>query len=148
MGTWYLTDDAVGNMLKATILNELYGTLYGHNNLPVLCTMLKDIYAKKPQPASAATAAAATPGARAPFTFLIIPTKSNGKPQEEPFMEDKVNALMEAFLRMDLDGKPMKKPFKPFITQPRRRFKGRFERTWRMGRLIWQLPGKRQVWQI
>ena len=41
-------NDAVVNLLKATMLTELYGTLYGHNNLPLLCTMLKDIYAKKP----------------------------------------------------------------------------------------------------
>ena len=32
---------------------------------------------------------------------------------EEPSMEDKVNVLTEAFLRMDLDGKLVKKPFKP-----------------------------------
>ena len=51
---------------------ELYGTLYGHNNLPLLCTMLKDIYAKKPQPA-AATPATTTPGATAPFTLLRTP---------------------------------------------------------------------------
>ena len=44
---------------------ELYGTLYSHNNLPLLCTMLKDIYAKKPQPA-AATAATTTPPYRIP----------------------------------------------------------------------------------
>ena len=43
-------DDTVVNLLKATMLTKLYGTLYGHNNLPLLCTMLKDIYAKKPQP--------------------------------------------------------------------------------------------------
>ena len=36
-------DDAVINLLKATMPTELYGTLYGHNNLPQLCTMLKDI---------------------------------------------------------------------------------------------------------
>ena len=29
---------------------------------------------------------------------------------------------------MDLEGKPTKKPFKPFLTQPRRRFKGNFEK--------------------
>ena len=60
-------NDAMVNLLKATMPMELYGTLYGHN-LPLLCTMLKDIYAKKPQPA-AATPATTTPGATAPFTF-------------------------------------------------------------------------------
>ena len=49
------------------MLTELYGTLYGHNNLP-LCTMLKDIYAKKPQPTTA-TSTTTTPGATAPFTL-------------------------------------------------------------------------------
>ena len=29
---------------------------------------------------------------------------------------------------MDLEGKPVKKPFKPFLTQPRRRFKGNFDK--------------------
>ena len=49
-------NDAVVNLLKATMPTELYGTLYGHNNLPLLCTMLKDIYAKKPQPTTATSA--------------------------------------------------------------------------------------------
>ena len=74
---------------------ELYGTLYGHNNLPLLCTMLKDIYAKKPQ-AIAATSTAATPGATAPFTLLRTPLRTPGKPTEEPSLEEKVNHLTEA----------------------------------------------------
>ena len=61
-------DDAVINLLKATMPTELYGTLYGHNNLPQLCTMLKDIYARKPQAAASSTTT--TPGASAPFTKL------------------------------------------------------------------------------
>ena len=36
-------DDAVLNLLKATMPTELYGTLYGHNNLYVVMTMLKDM---------------------------------------------------------------------------------------------------------
>ena len=36
-------NDAIVNLLKATMPTELYGTLYGHNYLPLLCTMLKDI---------------------------------------------------------------------------------------------------------
>ena len=72
-------DDTVVNLLKATMPTELYETLYGHNNLPILCTMLKDIYAKKPRPTLAAGAAATTPRATAPFTLVRIPTKSNGK---------------------------------------------------------------------
>ena len=29
---------------------------------------------------------------------------------------------------MDLEGKPVKKPFKPFLTQPRRKFKGNLDK--------------------
>ena len=74
---------------------ELYGTLYGHNNLPLLCTMLKDIYAKKPQVSTAASAAT-TPGATAPFTLLRTPLRTPGKPTEKPSLEEKVNHLTEA----------------------------------------------------
>ena len=52
-------DDAVLNLLKATMPTELYGTLYGHDNLYVVMTMLKDIYAKKPQNMVATAARAA-----------------------------------------------------------------------------------------
>ena len=34
-------DDAMVNLLKATMPTELYGTLYGHNNLPLLCICSK-----------------------------------------------------------------------------------------------------------
>ena len=89
------SDDAMVNLLKATMPTELYGTLYGHNNLPLLCTMLKDIYAKKPQP-TAATPTTTTPGATTPFTLLRTPLRTPGKPIEEPFLEEKVNHLTEA----------------------------------------------------
>ena len=72
---------------------ELSGTLYGHNNLPLLCTMLKDIYAKKPQ-ATTATPTAVIPGATAPFTLLRTPLRTPGKPTEEPYLEEKVNCLV------------------------------------------------------
>ena len=58
-------DDAVLNLLKATMPTELYGTLYGHDNLCAVMTMLKDIYAKKPQN-NVATAAGVAQGATAP----------------------------------------------------------------------------------
>ena len=41
-------DNVVLNLLKVTIPTELYGTLYGHDDLYIVMTMLKDIYAKKP----------------------------------------------------------------------------------------------------
>ena len=120
-------NDAVVNLLKATMLTELYGTLYGHNSLPLLCTMLKDIYAKKPQP-TAATSTTTTPGATAPFTLLRTPIRTPLKHIEDPSLEEKVNHLTEALYQMDLEGKPVKKPFKPFLTQPRRKFKGNFDK--------------------
>ena len=89
------SDDAMVNLLKATMPTELYGTLYGHNNLPLLCTMLKDIYAKKPQPA-AATPATTIPGATAPFTLLRTPLRTPSKPIEEPSLEEKVDCLTES----------------------------------------------------
>ena len=116
-------DDAVVNLLKATMPTELYGTLYGHNNLLLLCTMLKDIYAKKPQPT-----ATATPGATAPFTLLRTPLMTPGKPIQDPSLEEKVDHLTKALYRMDLEGKPLKKPFKPFMTPPRRKFKGNHDK--------------------
>ena len=58
-------DDAVLNLLKATMPTELYGTLYGQNNLCEVTTMLKDIYAKKPQN-NVAVAAGVAQGATAP----------------------------------------------------------------------------------
>ena len=82
------SDDAMVNLLKATMPMELYGTLYGHNNLPLLCTMLKDIYAKKPQP-TAATPATTTPGATAPFTLLRTPVRTPLKHTEDPSLEEK-----------------------------------------------------------
>ena len=121
------SDDAVVNLLKATMPTELYGTLYGHNNLPLLCTMLKDNYAKKPQPTTA-TSTTTTPSATAPFTLVRTPIRTPIKHIEDPSLEEKVNHLIEALYQMDLEGKPTKKPFKPFLTQPRRKFKGNFDK--------------------
>ena len=53
------SDDAVLNLLKATMPTELYGTLYGHDNLYIVMMMIKDIYEKKPQPAAVAAATTA-----------------------------------------------------------------------------------------
>ena len=76
--------DAVVNLLKATMPTELYGTLYSHNNLPLLCTMLKDIYAKKPQPA-AATPATTTPGATAPIHSFKNSCQDSTQAHRRPF---------------------------------------------------------------
>ena len=72
-------DDAVLNMLKATMPTELYGTLYGHDNLYVVMTMLKDIYAKKPQNV-VVTATGVAQGAAAAFTLIWSPPEKEPKP--------------------------------------------------------------------
>ena len=120
--------DAVLNLLKATMPSELYGTLYGLDNLYAVITMLKYIYAKKPQPATTAAATAAAQGATAPFTLMHSPGKSTSKPQETNSLEEQINQLTETLYRMDMEGKPTKRPFKPFMTSPRRRFKQSFDR--------------------
>ena len=90
--------------------------------------MLKDIYAKKPQPATATSTTTTTPGATAPFTLLRTPIRTTIKHTEDPSLEEKVNHLTEALYQMDLKGKPVKKPFKPLLIQPRRKFKGNFDK--------------------
>ena len=100
---------------------DLYGTLYGHNNLPQLCTMLKDIYARKPQAAASSTTT--TPGASAPFTIIKALPRT-----PELTLGDKLTHLTDTLYRMDIDSKPPKKPFKPFITPPCRGFRGSFDK--------------------
>ena len=46
----------------------------------------------------------------------------------EPTLEDKLTHLTDTLYRMDIDSKPPKKPFKPFITPPHRRFRGSFDK--------------------
>ena len=87
-------DSAVLNLLKATMPTELYGTLYGHDNLYTVMTMLKDIYAKKPQN-MAATAAGAAQGATVPFTHIRSPTRGAPKAQSDASLEDRILQLTE-----------------------------------------------------
>ena len=77
-------DDAMVNLLKATMPTELYGTLYGDNNLPLLCTMLKDIYAKKPQP-TAATPAHHHPRCYGPIHSFKNPCQDFSQTHRGPF---------------------------------------------------------------
>ena len=116
-------DEVVLNLLKATMPTELYG----HDSLYVIMTMLKDIYAKKPQNV-VATATRAAQGASAPFTLICSPTRERTKAPSEGTLEEKLSHLTETLYHLDLDGKPARKPFKPFITQPRRRLKGGYDR--------------------
>ena len=101
---------------------ELYGTLYGHDKLYVVMTMLKDIHDKKPQN-MVATAAGVAQGATAPFTHICSPTRGAPKAQSDASLEDRILQLTETLYHIDLNGKPTRKPFKLFITQPRRRFR-------------------------
>ena len=122
---------------------ELYGTLYGHDNLYVVMTMLKDIYAKKPQNVAAAAAGVAQ-GASAPFTLIHSPTREGTKAPSEGTLEERLSHLTDTLYHLDLDGKPVRKPFKPFITQPRRRFKGGNDRRnfacgWHFNQFRWQI---------
>ena len=121
---------------------EFYGTLYGHDNLYVVMTMPKDIYAKKPQNVAAAATGAAQ-GASAPFTFICFPTRERTKAPSEGTFEEKLSHLTDTLYFLDLDGKPVRKPFKPFITQSRIRFKGGNDRrTFAHGRRFNQSDGK------
>ena len=91
--------------------------------------MLKDIYAKKPQSAMAAAFVGAAQGATAPFTLIPTPTRERFEAPSEGTLEEKLSHFTETLYHLDLDGKPIRKPFKPFITQPRKRFKGGYDRT-------------------
>ena len=101
---------------------ELYGSLYGHDNLYVVMTMLKNIYGKKPQNV-VAIAARVAQGATAPFTLICFPTRDSPKAQSEASLEDRISQLIKTLYCIDLNGKHTQKPFKPFITQPRWQFK-------------------------
>ena len=58
-------------------------------------TMLKDIYAKKPQSAAATAAAGVAQGAAAPFTLICSPTSNACKAPNEASLEERVAQLTE-----------------------------------------------------
>ena len=90
-----------------------------------------------------AVAARAAQGASAPFTLICFPTRERTKSPSEGTLEEKLSHLTETLYFLDLDGKPVRKPFKPFITQPRRRFKGGNDRrNFARGRCFNQSDGK------
>ena len=47
--------------------------------------------------------------------------------EQKPLLKE-IWRKRETLYCLDLDGKPARKPFKPFITQPRRRFKGGYDK--------------------
>ena len=72
---------------------------------------------------------ATTGGAAAPFTLIKA---SNGSSKRVHFQEgeslsNRIDKLTEILYQMDMEGKPTKKPYKPYITSPRHRGgRGRF----------------------
>ena len=113
-------DEAILHLIKATMPSEIYGTLYNQHDLNTVITMVKDIYAKRPE---AANAPLASGGATTPFTLIKAPNGTNKRVYfqgHEP-LSDRIDKLTDVLFRMDMDGKPNKKPYKPYITSLRRR---------------------------
>ena len=52
---------------KPSCLQNCMAPLYGHDNIYIIMTILKDIYTKKPQPAATAAAATSSPRSHSPF---------------------------------------------------------------------------------
>ena len=100
--------------------SEIYGTLYNQHDLNTVITMVKDTYAKKPEPANPPTT---TGGAAAPFTLIKAPNGSSKRVHfhDGKSLSNRINKLTETLYQMDMEGKPSKKPYKPYITSPRNR---------------------------
>ena len=84
-------DDAVLHLMKATMPTEIYGILYNQHDLNTVITMVKDIYAKKPEPANASgMASGTTPGA--PFTLIKAPEDNSKRVyfQDEESLSDRI----------------------------------------------------------
>ena len=91
--------------------------------------MVRDIYAKKPEPANAPDMASGmTPGA--PFTLINAPGGNTKRVyfQDEESLSDRIERLTNTFYQMDMEGNPMRKPYKPYITSPHQRGRGGFSR--------------------
>ena len=110
-------DDAVLHLIKATMPSEIYGTLYNQNDLNTVITMVKDIYAKKPEPANPPTTAA---GAAAPFTLIKAPNGNSKRVhfQDGESMSDRIDKLNETLYQMDMEGKPTKGHTNPMSPAP------------------------------
>ena len=121
-------DEAMLHLIKATMPAEIYGTLYNQNDLNVVITMVKDIYAKKPE---STNHSGATGGSSAPFTLMKAPNGTSKRVhfQADESLSDRIDRLTDTLYRMDMDGKSVRKPYKPYITSPRRRGRGGFSRS-------------------
>ena len=98
-------DETILHLIKVTIPSEIYSTLYNQHDLNMVITMVKDIYAKKPE---AANPPAATGGATAPFTLIKAPNGTNKRVhfQGDESLSDRIDRLTDILYRMDMDGKP------------------------------------------
>ena len=66
-------DDAVLNLLKATMPTELYGILYGHDDLYIVMTMLKDIICQKASVCSSSSCCLSGPRSCSSFHPHVLP---------------------------------------------------------------------------
>ena len=87
-------DEAVLHLIKATMPSEIYGTLYNQHDLNTVITMVKDIYAKKPEPTNPP---ATTGGVAAPFTLIKAPNGSSKKVhfQDGESLSNRIDKLTE-----------------------------------------------------
>ena len=110
-------DEAMLHLIKATMPAEIYGTLYNQNDLNVVITMVKDIYTKKPE---SANQSGATGGSSAPFTLIKAPNGTSKRVhfQADESLSDRIDRLTDTLYRMDIDSKPVRKLYKPYITSP------------------------------
>ena len=94
--------------------------MYNQDNLNVVITLVKYIYAKKPEPANPP---GATGGSSAPFTLIKAPNGGSKRVhfQADESLSDKIDKLTDTLYRMDMDRKSVRKPYKPYITSPRHR---------------------------
>ena len=58
-----------------------------------------------------------------PFTLIKAPNGSCKRVhfQDGESLSDRIDKLTETLYQMDMEGKPTKRPYKPYITSPRRR---------------------------
>ena len=106
------------NNLRSKIYNN--GTLYNQHDLNMVITMVKDIYAKKPEPVNPP---ATTGGVAAPFTLIKAPNGNSKRVhfQDGKSLSNRIDKLTKTLYQMDMEEKPTQKPYKPYITSPRRR---------------------------
>ena len=81
--------------LKPPCLQNYMALCMGHDNLYIVMTMLKDIYAKKPQPAAAAATVGTAQGATTPFTLIHSPTRNAPETPNETPLEERIAQLTE-----------------------------------------------------